>query len=92
MGKNINRFDLTNIDDFPKEVKKNICSSNIKNNGSLSLSIISLFDDKETLTINEIIVGLYRKYGYVVVKRINLMNVLGYLCKNKRMKRIAVGV
>jgi hypothetical protein len=56
-------FDLTKID---KEVKAQLrLGKDTRTKTHLYKMILSLFEIKKTLTIDEIIIGLFRKYKYV---------------------------
>lgn len=53
-------FDLNNLDDLPDEVKKEVSLLGLRKDTE---RLLSLFDIKNQLTIDEIIVGMSRKYG-----------------------------
>ena len=53
-------FDLSDIKDLPDHLKKEVKPSGYK---SETLQLLSLFDMKEQLTVDELIVGMYRKIG-----------------------------
>jgi hypothetical protein len=53
-------FDLNNLNDLPDDVKKQIAPLGLKKDTEM---FISLFDIKEQLTVDEIIVGMMRKYN-----------------------------
>lgn len=55
----INLFDLNLTDDLPAEVKGNLKPTRLHEN---SLKMMELFDLKKELSIDEIIVGFYRKF------------------------------
>ena len=52
-------FDLTNLDDLSATCKKKLLSKK----AYYYTLVYELFKIKETLTVNEIIVGLYRKFN-----------------------------
>jgi len=54
-----NNFDLKNIEDIPNNLKKELKLNRIS---SHSKKLLSLFEKKNILCIDEIIVGLYRLY------------------------------
>lgn len=53
-------FDMTDIHDVPEEVAKNLIGYG---NRLLLKKIYSLFQIKDTLSMDEILLALYRKYG-----------------------------
>ena len=55
-------FDLKNIDDLPKKVKNNLNPSNVRKN---TRNLTCLFEIKEQLSIDEVIVALFRKHTLV---------------------------
>lgn len=55
-----NIFDLTITNDLPPELQKTI---NRKTNRPITGIIIDLFNIKSRLSLNEILVGLYRKHN-----------------------------
>ena len=57
---NENIFDLEDTNDLPKEVKSQLRLLGLRQN---SMYLLSLFEIKPTLTIDEILVGLKRKYN-----------------------------
>ena len=57
MNKEIDIFDLDVLEDIPDELRKSI---KLKGVGFSTEPILRLFDIKEVLSIDEIIVGLYR--------------------------------
>lgn len=56
-NKIIDIFDTNNIEDLPELSRKRIKLSNFKGN---TLKVIDLFELKNTLSVNEVIVSLYR--------------------------------
>lgn len=56
-------FDLEKSDDLPSSVKLNIKGYNAKKLSEHSIKLIELFEIKKTLSVDEIIVGLYRKFN-----------------------------
>lgn len=76
-------FDLKNTDDLPKELKIIGRSNRFGENTN---KILNLFYIKEELTINEIIVGFYRKYNKVIDRNF-LSKTLFNLCKRKQLKK-----
>lgn len=71
-----NIFDLDNTTDFPEEVE-------IKrhyNDGRKHQKIYRLFELKDDLNKDEIMVGMYRKYK-VILDRKKLSNHMGYLVR-----------
>ena len=61
-GVNVNEnnvFSLDNTDDIPESCVKELRGLNIRDD---TKSLLSLFDKKNRLSIDEIIVGLYRLY------------------------------
>lgn len=63
MSKDI--FDFKNTDDLPVELKKLTHLHRDKNDED---RIFELFDVKETLTRNELLIGFYRKYNKVLTQ------------------------
>lgn len=53
-------FDLKNLDDLPEDVKKEVAPLGLRKDTEM---LLSLFDIKNQLSIDEIVVGLMRKHG-----------------------------
>lgn len=87
----VNIFDVSNIDDISDEVKAQL--TKVKSSPSfISINqILELFTIKTTLSIDEFIVGIYRKYK-VVKKRDWVANRLSVLSRNNKIKRIGAGI
>ena len=83
MNKNI--FDIKDISDLPESVKEkvgvktNTISTAVKN-------LLALFDIKDILSIDEMFVGYYRKYG-IEVKRTWLSYALYNCVKRNQLIR-----
>jgi hypothetical protein len=83
----INIFSSDNTDDLPEKCKEQLRK---KRDGTTSQKVLKLFDLKRVLTINEIIIALYRKHK-TVKERGPLSNILHYLNKRNAIKKIGVG-
>lgn len=77
---NENIFDLSDLTDVPADVLKEIMTA--KSTGLL----MSLFNYKERLTIDEIVVGLIRKYN-IKIKRIWVTSTMYNLQKRGFIKK-----
>ncbi len=65
-------FDLTNVDDIPEDVKKDISVD------VFATRIITLFElAKRELSIDEITVGYYRKYKNIETERKTKKQIMG---------------
>jgi hypothetical protein len=53
-------FDLNNLDDLPEDVRKEVAPLGLRKDTEM---LLSLFDIKNQLSIDEIVVGLMRKHG-----------------------------
>ena len=69
---NSSLFDIFNTDDLPQEVKQEIKKSVV----SMDSKYLELVKLKEDISVNEMVVALYRKYG--IVKRYNTVYVALY--------------
>lgn len=78
----MNIFDTKNIDDLPASVKKNI----EKRTDTTTFKIVSLFDIKKELSVEEVIVGLYRMYKIEKPKE-RLCSILHFLKKSGRIEK-----
>lgn len=87
-------FNLITVEDLPADVKHNISRAIPKKQkprpNTMQNRIASLFSIKEILTINEIIVGLYRKYD-VIKGRASVISCLYTLCRSNKIKKIGRG-
>lgn len=68
-------FDIYDLDDIPDSVKSQV---NRKNNFCIQMAVMQLFKEKETLSLDEILVGLYRRHNFIT-KRMNLTHTMGEL-------------
>ncbi len=90
-------FDINNTNDLPKKLrgKLSIPKANtaaVKNKVQKGTAdIISLFELKKELTIDEILVGLYRKYKVEKTKA-GVMYTLRVLLKSKFIKKKGRGL
>jgi len=83
-----NIFDVSSVDDLPQELKKELKKKNLNANDG---KILELFFDKNDLTIDEILIGLYRKHK-VIQKRSWVSNRLFSLSKAGKIKKVRKGV
>lgn len=83
-----NIFDVSSVDDLPQELKKELKKKNLNANDD---KILELFLDKSDLTIDEILIGLYRKHK-VIQKRSWVSNRLFSLSKAGKIKKTKKGV
>lgn len=75
-----NLFDLTNLSDLPNELKNGL---SIKTPSKFESDIRALFEIADgPLTIDEITVGYYRKFGGNINKK-NMMHKLYVAARNK---------
>lgn len=79
-----NIFNLKEINDLPKNVSKEI---KINKRHDVARKLLSLFDIKKELSINEILVGLYRVYK-IVKTRIWVSSTLYNLKRSNIIKNI----
>lgn len=84
-----NIFDMENIDDLPEDLKGKMRD---KKTGLINYQkkVINLFKEKNILTIDEIIVGLFRLHN-IVKTRISVSSVLFSIQKKELIKRIDSG-
>jgi len=75
-------FDLDDLSDISEQVRKELN----RKNSTIIGKILQLFNFKQTLTVDEILVGFYRKYGELM-KRNYLQNRLYTLCKTNRITK-----
>lgn len=81
---NENIFNLDKIDDIPDNCKKQLKLINIRDDAK---KLLDLFDKKQVLTIDEIIVGMYRLYK-IEKTRIWVSSTLYNLSRKKLVKKI----
>jgi hypothetical protein len=83
-------FDLGYREDLPDEIK-----NNLKDMKKIKITVISmimeLFKIKNTLSVDEIIVGLFRKFN-IVKSRMNVVGSLYYLKLQGELKITGIGV
>ena len=79
-------FDLGDQSDLPVEMR-----ANLSNGPKYEKEIISLFELKETLRPDEIIVGLFRRYNMHITKS-SLLVKMCTLHKQKKVIRLRKGV
>lgn len=73
MNKKINIFDLTNLDDLPEDCRTQLGVPLFKTNKTKKT--FELFSLKNKLTVDEIIVALYRKHK-IKIKRQEVQSIL----------------
>lgn len=78
-------FDLDDISDITKFTRKQL--KLITNLNQKDKNILALFEKKNRLTMNEIIVGLFRMYD-IEVKRTWVANRLYALSQTEKIKKI----
>ena len=83
-------FKLDNLDDLKEDLKQEVKSQlkKFKKNkiSKATKEMLSLFDIKNTLSVDEIIIGLARKYG-VTKKRNTITSTLHNLTRTGVLKR-----
>lgn len=77
-------FDLQELKDIPPELKKMVNRVQINAN---TRKVLALFELKNILSIDEILIGLYRCHN-IIQSRVWLSSVLYNLAKRKSIKRI----
>jgi hypothetical protein len=77
-------FDLSDLDDMPNDLKKEVRRLGIRRD---TVNLLSLFDIKQHLTIDEIIVGMMRKYG-VKKKRLWVSSTIYNLKRREMIKDV----
>jgi len=82
-------FDLKNTKDLPKGVVAQI-SKSAGRPANKTRAMLELFDLKDCLSTDEIIVGLYRKYGIKRTKKA-LHTVIHHLIKKGTLKKLHRG-
>lgn len=81
-------FNLENINDLPVDIKKRI--NNRKSFSKETEALLRLFDIKATLTITEIMVGLFRKNK--IEKNRNWIGSTAYnLTRKGLLKKVSIG-
>ena len=70
-------FDLKNLSDIPLELKENLQVSRGRFSEA-GRQILSLFDLKNELSLDEILVGMFRKYNVVTTRNCISSNVYNY--------------
>jgi len=83
-------FNIDCIDDVPHELKKEILGERYRA-GIGSVSILKLFNVKAQLSVDEILIGLYRKFGIKKNRRWVSLT-MHNLCKNKHCEPIGHGI
>lgn len=81
----VNIFDLENTNDLPNSLNMNLKKNKFKGNAYL---ILSLFDIKPILTVDEIMVGLFRKDKIELERKIVSSTVNNIMAKGF-LKRVA---
>jgi len=79
----MNIFDLENLNDLSKTTKEQIMPSRLRQN---TIKLLALFEIKAHLSIDEIVVGMYRKYKENV-KRTWVSSTIFNLKKMGKIKR-----
>ena len=82
-----NMFNTANLDDLPQELKNELKKKNLNSGDE---KILSLFSEKNELSIDEILIALYRKYK-IVQKRTWVSNRLFVLSKAGQVGKIKKG-
>ena len=82
MTKNI--FDLKNTNDVPAEVLKSVSGRSYR--GGVTAMYINLFELKNKLTLDEIVIALFRAYG-ITKKRSLIYSQVYYLVRKGILKR-----
>ncbi len=82
MGENNNFFDLNDLSDLPGDVKKEIFLVGFQKN---TVMLLSLFNIKNPLSIDEMIVGMMRKYN--IKKKRNWFAATIYNLKKRKVIR-----
>lgn len=80
-------YDTLNLDDLPPELRKEL------RDRCLNLydeKIASLFYEKKELSIDEVLIALYRKYQ-LIKKRTWVSNRFYYMSKRKIIKKVSKG-
>ena len=75
-------FDIDNLNDVSQEIKEQL-----RKKRKIADSILNLFKIKNQLSIDEIIVGLYRKYK-LAPNRLSIANQLYRLHKDGLIKKV----
>jgi hypothetical protein len=68
-------FDIYDLDDIPDSIKSEIKR---KDNFNIQMAVMQFLKEKKTLSLDEILVALYRKHNFVT-KRMNLTHVMAEL-------------
>jgi hypothetical protein len=80
-------IDTTNLDDIPNDLKNELKKRGLNGSDEKILSIISEFTQ---LSIDEMLIGLFRKYN-ISKKRTWLANRLFVLSKLNKVKKVSRG-
>jgi len=83
-----NIFCLKKINDLPPSIQKSITKK--ERSPSMYDNILSLFDKKKQLTVNEIIVAYYRLYKKHHPRSVSTS--VYYLKKTKKLKQIGISL
>ena len=79
-----NIFDLTNVDDLPEDQKRQLKLINVRDDAK---NLLGLFELKNRLSIDEIIVGLYRLHK-MIKSRTWVSSTLYNLSKKSLIKKV----
>ncbi len=88
MNKKENIFDYKNLDDCPNKLKKQLKKKIGAPYGKLSMAILNVLEIRSPLSVDEIILGIYRNSNIVAKTRAVVINRLHELQKMGFIKRL----